>query len=262
MDGILKKFPEVLFKDASPRPNQINFHVRTRDACAESSINLKTSKCVVIGDLGVGKTSIINRYCRNVFEKDYKPTIGVEYEVRRYEILKTQFQLQIWDTSGEERFKSITAAYYRGSNAIMVTFDLTESLSLTHARSWLDEALNNTRTTVPEIFLVGNKKDSCKSRQLEEIRKEAKAVCEEMNAEYWEVSAKSGENVKDLFTRISAICFDQAVLRELEDQKVKTEKVKLGGGSANNGLQTIQLGKQNLEQAENAKSKRGCCKSS
>lgn len=260
MDGILKKFPEPLFKDASPRSAQLNFHPKTRDSCSGSSfLSLKTSKAIVIGDLGVGKTSIINRCFRNRFEKDYKPTIGVEYEVKNFQILDCPFQLQIWDTSGEERFKCITTAYYRGAHAIVVVFDMTESLSLVHCGQWLDEALDKTRTTVPEIFLVGNKKDACKSNQLERIREEAKKLSDDLNAEYWEVSAKSGENVKEIFNRISAICFDQSVLKELEN--LKATNGKIGSGVNEGGMMTIQLGKQSLQNANKDSSKRGCCKS-
>jgi len=131
MDGAIDSFPEALFKDASPQSTKIGFHPDTKRACKEGKLlDVVSSKIIAIGDLGVGKTSIINRYIRNVFERDYKPTIGVEYELRKYTILKAAFNMQIWDTSGEERFKAITAAYYRGSHAILVVFDLCDPVSL------------------------------------------------------------------------------------------------------------------------------------
>eukprot|EP00794_Sanderia_malayensis_P014316 gene14316-15805_t len=257
MDGFVKKFPEPLYKDASPRAQQLNFHPKTRKACSESgNLFLKTSKAIFTGDISVGKTSIINRYCRNRFEKDYKPTIGIDYEIKKYEILSNRFDLQIWDTSGEERFKCITAAYYRGAQAIIVVFDLTELLSLTHASQWIEEALNNTKTTVPEIFLVGNKKDACKSHQFEKIHEDAKVLANELNAEYWDVSAKSGENVDKLFERISAVCFDQAVLKELENLNAKSQASQIGGDQQ--GIK-IQVNKQSYQNQKIGAQKKSCC---
>ncbi|XP_065054501.1 ras-related protein Rab-36-like isoform X2 [Rhopilema esculentum] len=259
LDGTLQRFPQALFKDASPRSGQTNFSPSVTAAfkSKQDDFSSVTSKIIIVGDLGVGKTSMINRFSHNVFEKDYKPTIGVEYELKKFSILDRLVNLQLWDTSGEERFKSITNAYYRGSHAVLVVFDTTEIVTLHHTRSWLDDALHNTRVTVPEVFLVGSKMDLCKSSQLEEIRSEAKAMSKEMNAEYWEVSSKSGKNIKELFLRVAAICFDQAMLKELEKKEKKTEQQKIGGG-----FQTIELGKANISKAEASTSKKGCCKSS
>lgn len=258
MDGVINTFPAALFKDASPRSTKQSFHPKTREACkGDKLLDGVTSKIIVVGDLGVGKTSMINRYVRNEFERDYKPTIGVEYELKKYSILKTVFSLQIWDTSGEERFKAITSAYYRGSNALLVTFDLCDPVSLVHARTWTEEALNNTRTTTPDVYLVGNKKDMCKANVLGDIREDAKALCGELNAEYWEVSAKSGENVRELFLRVSAVCFDEAVLRHV-DKQFKRGTVNIQGGGSE--MQTIQLGKRKQNGNSELKAKSGCCK--
>ena len=229
MDGIINDFPQPFTEYACPRRNQTNFHVKTRNACKEGhagNISLKVSKSIVVGDLSVGKTSLINRYCHNVFEKDYKPTIGVEYELRKYKVLDQEFHLQMWDTSGEERFKCITAAYYRGSNVIVVVFDLYDTKSFHNASKWLEDALEKTVHTTPELFLVGNKLDLMKSGELEEVRENAIDLANQLNAEYWEVSAKSGKNVKEFFERVAALCFDQAVLRETSH--AKEGKIQMG----------------------------------
>lgn len=72
---------------------------------------------VVVGDLYVGKTSLIHRLCKNVFDRDYKATIGVDFEIERFEIAGIPYSLQIWDTAGQEKFKCIASAYYRGAQA-------------------------------------------------------------------------------------------------------------------------------------------------
>ncbi|XP_076363807.1 ras-related protein Rab-34-like isoform X2 [Tachypleus tridentatus] len=77
--------------------------------------SLKISKTIFVGDVAVGKTFLVNRFCYEVFYSNYKSTIGVDFEVERFDILNAPFHLQIWDTAGQERFKSISAAYYRGT---------------------------------------------------------------------------------------------------------------------------------------------------
>jgi len=222
MDGVINELPQPFTKYACSKQNQLNFHVKTREACkngAACNVSLKVSKSIVIGDMSVGKTSLVNRYCHNVFEKDYKPTIGVEYELRKYKILEQEFHLQMWDTSGEERFRCITGAYYRGAHAVIVVFDISDITSLQNAGKWMEDALEKTRSTTPDLFLVANKIDLVNASELEATRESALDVANQLNAEYWEVSAKTGANVRELFARVAAICFDQAVLRETSYQK-------------------------------------------
>ncbi|XP_047142400.1 ras-related protein Rab-36 isoform X2 [Hydra vulgaris] len=195
MDGIITEFPKA-FTELASHCKQNNFHRKTREACKTNVANvvsLKVAKCVVIGNLSVGKTSLINR----------------------------------WDTSGEERFKSITGSYYRGANVVFVVFDLSSVKSLTSSSEWFAAAIEKTQSTTPELFLVGNKVDIMKNVDLEETREIAINLANEHNAEYWEVSAKTGENVRELFTRAAALCFDQAVLRETESISTK---IQMGNG--------------------------------
>nr|XP_031530588.1 ras-related protein Rab-36 isoform X5 [Vicugna pacos] len=79
---------------------------------------LRLSKVVVVGDLYVGKTSLIRRFCRNVFDRNYKATIGVDFEIERFEVAGIPYSLQIWDTAGQEKFKCIASAYYRGAQGL------------------------------------------------------------------------------------------------------------------------------------------------
>jgi small GTP-binding protein len=74
----------------------------------------RMSKIIIVGDVSVGKTSLVQRFVTNSFNHDYKATIGVDFEIEKFQILKTNFNLQIWDTAGQERFKCIAKAYYRG----------------------------------------------------------------------------------------------------------------------------------------------------
>uniref|UniRef100_A0A8C0G456 Ras-related protein Rab-36 n=1 Tax=Chelonoidis abingdonii TaxID=106734 RepID=A0A8C0G456_CHEAB len=125
---------------------------------------LKISKVVVVGDLYVGKTSLINRFCKDIFDRDYKATIGVDFEIERFEIAGVPYNLQIWDTAGQEKFKCIASAYYRGAEVIITVFDLADIQTLEHTKQWLEDALRENEPGSSFIFLVGTKKDLVVSR--------------------------------------------------------------------------------------------------
>uniref|UniRef100_A0A8C0DR37 RAB36, member RAS oncogene family n=1 Tax=Balaenoptera musculus TaxID=9771 RepID=A0A8C0DR37_BALMU len=100
-----------------------------------------------------------HRFCKNVFDRDYKATIGVDFEMERFEVAGIPFSLQIWDTAGQEKFKCIASAYYRGAQVIITAFDLTDMQTLEHTRQWLEDALRENEPGACFLFLVGTKKD-------------------------------------------------------------------------------------------------------
>uniref|UniRef100_A0A8C3XC90 Ras-related protein Rab-36 n=1 Tax=Cyanoderma ruficeps TaxID=181631 RepID=A0A8C3XC90_9PASS len=138
-----------------------HFHAQVRTACQQraGTAGLKISKVVVVGDLYVGKTSLINRFCKDNFDRDYKATIGVDFEIERFEIIGVPYNLQIWDTAGQEKFKCIASAYYRGAEVIITVFDLADIQTLDHTKQWLEDALRENEPDSSFIFLVGTKKD-------------------------------------------------------------------------------------------------------
>uniref|UniRef100_A0A8C5DI20 Ras-related protein Rab-34-like n=1 Tax=Gouania willdenowi TaxID=441366 RepID=A0A8C5DI20_GOUWI len=112
------------------------FHPQVRAVCQvqkAGSLSFNVAKVIVVGDVAVGKTCLISRFCKESFERKYKATIGVDFEMERFEVLGVPFSLQLWDTAGQERFKCIASTYYRGAQAIIVVFDLSSVSSLTHA---------------------------------------------------------------------------------------------------------------------------------
>lgn len=231
-DRLITELPKFYTADAAPR-QALKFHPKTKDACSTGNtgnISLKVAKAVVIGDTGVGKTSLVNRYCRNLFDRDYKATIGVDFEVERFKILDQEFNMQIWDTAGQERFKCMAGAYYRAAHAIILVFELTNIKSLQHTKQWLEEAVEQNSSTFPEIFLVGSKKDLCKDNDFSQMEIHAIELANEMNAEYWSVSSKTGENVKEFFRRVAAITFEQAILGELESRGTRLTSPQIGTG--------------------------------
>lgn len=216
-DRLVHKFP-LPFKTSITPYNQTDFHVRVKEACISNrtiTTGLKISKAIVLGDVAVGKTSLVTRFCHQTFDKDYKATIGVDFEVERFDILQVPFNLQIWDTAGQERFKCIAASYYRGAHVIIIVFDVTDLLSLKNSKRWLDDALKANNGN-PHIFLVGTKIDICSVATYQMVEEQATILAKDMKAEYWAVSSKTGENVQSFFFRVATLTFDAGVLREID----------------------------------------------
>ncbi|KAB1255390.1 Ras-related protein Rab-36 [Camelus dromedarius] len=226
-DRVITSFPKC-YTPAACLQLREHFHGQVSIACQRRStgtVGLRLSKVVVVGDLYVGKTSLIRRFCRNVFDRNYKATIGVDFEIERFEVAGIPYSLQIWDTAGQEKFKCIASAYYRGAQVIITTFDLTDLQTLDHTRQvwdswplgqWLEDALQENEPGTCFLFLVGTKKDLLSGAACEQAEVEAVRLANEMEAEYWSVSAKTGENVKAFFSRVAALAFERSVLQDLE----------------------------------------------
>lgn len=211
---------------------ETHFDPQVKSACQQRhawNFGLKMSKVVMVGDLYVGKTSLINRFCKNVFDRDYKATIGVDFEIERFEILGIPFNLQIWDTAGQEKFKCIASAYYRGAQVIITAFDLGDMQTLEHTKHWLQDALKENEPDTCYAFLVGTKKDTLSEAECERTEQDALKFAVEMQAEYWSVSAKTGENVKDFFFRVASLAFEQSMKKELE--KSMHNATQIGAGN-------------------------------
>jgi len=154
-------------------------------------------KAIVIGDYGVGKTSLCRRYATGMFEEDYKPTIGVDVYTKTLEIPDFGIiRLQIWDTAGEERFKRIYPRYWLGARIVLVVFDITSRKTFESVDEWIENARTHLKDA--QIVLIGNKKDLEPYREVDEEKGRKKA--EELSLlGYIETSAKTGENVDKAF---------------------------------------------------------------
>lgn len=223
----IEHFPQAYSYLDTPYP-ETDFPPDIRDACLRRSsvgADVRAAKVVVVGDVSVGKTCLITKFCREVFNANYKATIGVDFEVEKFNILQVPFSLQIWDTAGQERFRSITSAYYRGAQVVILVFDLSLASSLYNTPQWLKETLENTGPGhEPLRFLVGTKKDLLNDGCLDGMEGDAAKLARRLDAEYWTVSAKTGENVQKLFFRVAALAFVQCLTRELQE-KQSPEKV-------------------------------------
>ncbi|KAG7281814.1 hypothetical protein CRUP_037095, partial [Coryphaenoides rupestris] len=154
-------------------------------------------KLLIIGDSGVGKSSLLLRFADNTFSGSYITTIGVDFKIRTVEINGEKVKLQIWDTAGQERFRTITSTYYRGTHGVIVVYDVTSAESFVNVKRWLHE-INQNCDDVCRI-LVGNKNDDPNSKVVETT--DAQKFAEQMGINLFETSAKENINVEELVLR-------------------------------------------------------------
>lgn len=146
-----------------------------------------SAKVVIIGDANTGKTTLTHRYVDGVFSVNYKTTVGVDIATKEYRILNRKFLLHIVDTAGQERFRSISRAYYRNSHVILLSFDLGSMNSLEHTKYWFQEATQENQDHLYYVFLIGCKRDMTRVVDLKKALDYAKLF----NAEYVEISSKT-----------------------------------------------------------------------
>lgn len=243
---------------------QLDFKPEVRDLCKthsessrnpsyefSSTFNRRSAKVIIIGAPGVGKTSLVLRYCRDIFERNYKTTIGVDFEVEKYKILGVPFHMQIWDTAGADRFKGVTTAYFRGAHVVIVAFDLTSVESLYKTEEWLQEAYEHCSVSAFEVFLVATKTDLVSDWAYKEMMKKAEDFADKYRAEFWSTSSKTGENIEELFTRIAVVAFENVLMKEVE-----ASSPKHSNGQLSNNSTLIQL---QPTTNTSSKRKRQCC---
>ncbi len=157
-------------------------------------------KVIVVGDGAVGKTAATIRYATGTFADSYKMTIGVDFRVKIITLDGSKIKLQIWDTGGQERFANVRPLYYRGASGAIIMYDITSRDSFLGLPKWFDEVLKYCGK-VPWI-IVGNKLDL--SGQFRRVYSdEGESYAQQMNAEYFECSAKDGRNIETIFRNIA-----------------------------------------------------------
>ena len=153
-------------------------------------------KYIIIGDAAVGKSNLLLRYIHGQFNPVYQITIGVEFGAKNINIKNKLFRVQIWDTAGQENFRSITRAYYKNSVCSIVVYDITKRDTFNSISSWIEDCKNQSPKTI-YMVLVGNKTDLEEERQVS--TEEGKELAEKYGLEFYETSAKTGDNVDLLF---------------------------------------------------------------
>ena len=157
-------------------------------------------KYIIIGDSAVGKSNILLRYIHDKFNEEFQSTIGVEFGAKNLKIEDKIYRIQIWDTAGQETFRSITRAYYKNSVCACVVYDITNRNSFQNVKSWIEDCKKQSPKTV-FLVLIGNKVDLEDRREVS--YEEGSIYAQKNGMLFFETSAKTGKNIEEIFMNSS-----------------------------------------------------------
>lgn len=172
-------------------------------------------KVIIVGNGAVGKSSMIQRYCKGIFTKDYKKTIGVDFLERELEIDGEAVRLMLWDTAGQEEFDSITRAYYRGAQACVLTYSSTDRASFDAVPMWKKKVESEVGSI--SMVLVHNKidlRDSCVVSD-----GEADALAAALRLKLYRTSVKENVNVDLVFAHLAETCMVSMSLHAADESR-------------------------------------------
>ncbi|KAJ3427519.1 ras-related protein rab-5c [Anaeramoeba flamelloides] len=159
-------------------------------------------KIVMLGQCGTGKTSIVIRFVKDEFIENTKTTVGANFFLRSMNFDEKTFCVRLWDTSGQERFDSLTPLYYRNANIAILVYDVKNITSLEKVKYWVKEIKNNVKV-MPLLVIVGNKMDEYNEELDYDTLEKAKLISKKIGATVAQTSAKTGEGINQLFEDIT-----------------------------------------------------------
>ena len=213
-------------------------------------------KFIIVGDSSVGKSNILLRFSRNTFDPGHQATLGIEFANKHLIYNNTDYLIQIWDTAGQENFRSVTRAYYKASAVAMVVYDITKEESFEHIQTWLKDCKELAPRTVL-LVLVGNKSDLEEQRVISKERGEN--LAKENNMMFFETSALNGNGIEEAFQK-SIEVVDQKIrsgFYNLSDSSKQGIKKINNGNESNNGERIID--KKSLSIGKKQKEGDLCC---
>ena len=179
-------------------------HARTNKRNETKRTQRTLLKLIILGDSGVGKTSLMNQYVNRKFSKQYKATIGADFLTKEVKVDDNLVTMQIWDTAGQERFQSLGVAFYRGADCCVLVYDVNNEKSFQNLENWREEFLAQASPSDPENFpfiVLGNKTDQDGGQSRVVSEKKALSFCAASGnaCPHFETSAKEDSNVQDAF---------------------------------------------------------------
>ena len=184
---------------------------------------------IIVGDMAVGKSCLLLQFTDNKFRHQHELTIGVEFGGKTIEVGNKVVKIQIWDTAGQEKFRSISHSYIRNADAIILVYDVTNEETFDHVSTWMEAIQGLARQGLP-VILVGNKIDMENERKIS--TEEGQKLAEKYKILFKEASAMSGNGVTEAFTMLTIEIFDKQGISgnsgcKLEDaKKVSNNKRK------------------------------------
>ena len=203
-------------------------------------------KFIIIGDSGVGKSCILLQFTHREFDINKENTVGVEYGNRVVEVNNTTVKLQIWDTAGQEQFKSIVRSYYRAVSGALIVYDVTNEKSFQNVKNWIKEARANANPQLV-MMLVGNKTDLEGKRVVS--KEQGQKFADQVGVMFKEVSALSRHNIDEVFSDTARAITqkirsgdidpsnEESGVRKLTDAPKQVKSRQEGRGLSPNSLQ-------------------------
>ena len=215
------------------------------DSGIDVSYQVNRQKIIFIGDISVGKTSIINVLMGQKFNNEYEASIGVDFFSKTIKYKGKTIKLQIWDSAGQEKFRSLIPNYIRGSSLVFIVYDISNRKSFDNLQSWID-FVNNIENS--NIVILGNKIDLDNKREIS--TEEGQKFCSEKDYEFFEVSAKEDNNLNNmLFNSVAGLPFfmsintDGASKEQIVDNLIKEnlDSFKYQNQSNTNNTETVNM---------------------
>ena len=179
-------------------------------------------KILLLGDSSVGKTCFLMRYADNTFQEIHMSTIGLDYKLKNVQLDDGKIvKVQIWDTAGQDRFRSITKNYYKGAHGIILIYDVTSRKTFENVKNWVEQIKEEVSDKV-NIILVGNKIDDEKNRKVS--TEEGKQMADSCELEFFETSAKSGVNIDSTFNELVKKTVETYSKTEGKGEKLNSKK--------------------------------------
>jgi Ras-related protein Rab-6A len=198
----------------------------------DNSISVTRHKIIFVGDAGVGKTCIINRIVDNPFSDTYEMSIGVDFMSKNLRYHGQNIKLQIWDSAGQEKYKGLIPSYVRNSSIVFIVYDISNRSSFDNIPNWISFVKNIEKTA---MVLCGNKSDLERSVE----KNEGEELAKKEGLLFFECSAKTNENIKNMFfSSIAGLptfgIYDETekenLIRELLEENGGAEEFQSGGG--------------------------------
>ncbi|KAG8199014.1 hypothetical protein JTE90_001809 [Oedothorax gibbosus] len=199
-----KSRPNSEASNISRKPS-LQYKLTKHKSVLEDAAPTRVFKVVFVGDSGVGKTSILQRFCTDTFKSTFSATIGVDFQVKTIEVDGERIALQLWDTAGQERFRSMTHQYFRKADGIIVVYDVTSESTFRNVRNWMHNIKEGAQEGVM-VMLLGNKVDLCVYETDRVVRtKDGTRLADEYESLFFETSAKTGDSISDAIDALASI---------------------------------------------------------
>ena len=212
-------------------------------------------KFIIVGDSSVGKSNILLRFSRNIFDPVHQATLGIEFANKHVLYNNIDYLVQVWDTAGQENFRSVTRAYYKAAAVAMVVYDITNEESFEHIKQWIKDCKDLAPKSV-QLVLIGNKIDLEDKRAI--IEQRGIELAKENNMLFFETSALNGNGVENAFNKTIEV-IDQKIRSGFYDpDNLNSQGIrKLKNGQEINGERKID--KESLSAGKKNKKEDSCC---